>query len=85
LWYTEAKNAVCLCLGGRLHPAAKAEKGGIMEPAGRYAWQNFKHFVKPQLTSCRAAFSLLWRAMWGLVGAIFLGLAFAVAALRRKE
>jgi len=56
-----------------------------MEPAGRYAWQNFKHFVKPQLTSCRAAFSLLWRAMWGLVGAIFLGLAFAVAALRRKE
>lgn len=56
-----------------------------MEPAGRYAWDNFKHMISPACGTWKGACKVLIRATWGMLGAICIGLAFAVATLRRKK
>jgi hypothetical protein len=56
-----------------------------MEPAGRYFWQDLKAFLKPQWIRLKQGCALTVRALWGMMGACAIGLAFAICAWRKRK
>jgi hypothetical protein len=56
-----------------------------MEPAGRYFWDDLGAFLKPAFKDCRTALRTMWKSIIFLVCVLPLGLAFSIAALRRRK
>jgi hypothetical protein len=62
-------------------------KGGFMEPAGRYALDNFRVMLRPSIVKCKSTFCNFLGALKALIVAIPFALAIGVATLfkRRKN
>jgi len=55
-----------------------------MEPAGRYARDNFCAFFRPQFCNWRIALRTLWKCTLGLFVATLFGLLFGFLALKER-